>query len=142
LKIGLDTSCIVPIVVDGSDFHQRTYLAYDELKRNGAEFVIANNALLEAFSVLTRSPDPFKTAPAEAERLLHRNFDDATIAGSAAGVAWAAIRHTISRGYGGSRVYDAAIALATYEAGARLLLTWNVRHFHSVAPVGLEVREP
>jgi hypothetical protein len=37
---------------------------------------------------------------------------------------------------------DAAIALAIYEAGARMLLTWNVKHFIAVAPVGLEIRHP
>ena len=55
---------------------------------------------------------------------------------------WTAIRHTLSCGFWGGRIYDAAIALATFEAGARLLLTWNVKHFHAVAPFGLEVREP
>lgn len=58
------------------------------------------------------------------------------------GLAWDTIHHTLRRGFAGARVYDAVIALAAYEAGARLLLTWNVRHFISVALVGLEIRQP
>jgi hypothetical protein len=49
---------------------------------------------------------------------------------------------TVDRGFAGARVFDVAIALAAYEAGARFLLTWNVRHFISIAPVGLEIRQP
>ena len=58
------------------------------------------------------------------------------------GLPWETIRHTLDRGCSGGRVYDAVIALATYEAGARLRQTWNVRHFLTVAPVGLEIRQP
>lgn len=142
LKIGLDTSCIVQLITEGGEFHERTFRAFKELQRDGARLVVAHNALLESFSVLTRSPEPFKTEPLAAERLLFDNFGAAIIAGLAPAEAWVAIRHTISRGFWGGRIYDAAIALATFEAGARLLLTWNVKHFHSVAPFGLEVREP
>ena len=109
---------------------------------SGAEFIVAEHALLESFSVLTRSPRPVRTPPAAAERLLHENFDGCIVAARDPGASWAAIRHTISCGHYGGRLYDSLIALASYEAGARLLLTWNVKHFLSIAPAGLEVREP
>src|ERR1017187_3021578 len=108
----------------------------------GAQFIVAEHALLESFSVLTRSPEPVRTLPGVAERLLHENFDGCIVGSRDPGAAWTAIRHTISRGHYGGRLFDFLIALASYEAGARLLLTWNVKHFQSIAPAGLEVREP
>ena len=42
---------------------------------------------------------------------------------------------------GGGRVYDAVIAFCVAEAGANVLLSWNVKHFAPIAPDTLEVRE-
>lgn len=92
---------------------------------------------------MSRAPFPEGgLSPADVEQVLRNHFGKTQIAAIRPGLAWDTIRHTLAHGYWGGRVYDAAIALATYEAGARVLLTWNARHFHSVAPVGLEVREP
>ena len=142
LRVALDTNVLVQLFSSGSERHAETLARYRELRHAGAEIVLAENVVLEAFSVLSRSPHPVGIPPPDAERLLTETFRDAIIAPLKPGFAWEAMRHTLSRGFWGGRVWDTAIALAVYEAGARLLLTWNVRHFRSVAPVGLEVREP
>jgi len=142
LKVSLDTSFIVPLVAAPSRFHERTLACFEQFQKDGAEFVLAGHALLESFSVLTRSPEPFKVLPRHAERALRETFADATITGFARHAPWKAMEHTISRGHHGGRIYDTAIALAAFEAGARLLLTWNAKHFLSIAPAGLEIRVP
>jgi hypothetical protein len=108
MKIGLDTSVIVPLIN----------------------------------SMLSRAPEPVGVPPTEAEQSLGEIFGSATVALLRSGAAWDTIRLTLSRGYWGGRVYDTPIALATFETGARLLLTWNVTDFISAAAAGLEVREP
>jgi hypothetical protein len=133
---------MVNLLRKGTPQHDASWQCYLEQREAGAEFVIADHALLEAFSVLTRTPPLYRLSPETAERILKLNFEGATIAPLRAGSALEIIRHTVGRGFGGGRVYDAAIALAIYEAGARLLLTWNVRHFLSIAPPGLEIRQP
>ena len=142
MKIGLDTNILIELVVKESLRHRATWVSYEEYKRGGAQFVIADQGLLEAFSVLTRAPKPVSMPAQEAQRVLRENFGTAQIAPVHSGFAWDAIGHTLSRGHWSGRVYDAVIALGVYEAGARLLLTWNVRHLITVAPVGLEVRAP
>jgi len=142
LRAGLDSSVLVDMLYVLGERHVRSRDAYNELIDSGAEIVLTDHAILEAFSVLTRSPLPMRMAPELAEHHLLDVFSSAIIAPFRPGLAWATIRHTISRGFHGGRVYDAAIALATFEAGARLLLTWNLKHFHTVAPPDLEVREP
>jgi predicted nucleic acid-binding protein len=142
LRAGLDSSVLVDMLYVLSDRHVRSRDAYNELIDSGVEIVLTDHAILETFSVLTRRPLPMRTAPDVAERQLLDAFANVVIAPFRPGLAWETIRHTISRGFYGGRVYDASIALATYEAGARLLLTWNVKHFLTVAPAGLEIREP
>ncbi|MBV8844597.1 MAG: hypothetical protein JO307_17460 [Bryobacterales bacterium] len=106
---------------------------------------IVRLAEYEAFSVLSRSPKPIGMPAIDAERALRESFARATLAPIHPGLAWPTTRHTLERGYAGGRVYDAAIALAAYDGGARLFLTWNVKHFltiATIAPAGLEIRPP
>ncbi len=142
MKIGLDTNILIELVAKDSLRHRPTLVSYEAYKRGGAQFVVTDHVLLEAFSVLTRAPKPVSMPAHEAQRILRENFGSAEVAPIRSGFAWDAIRHTLSRGHSGGRVYDAVIALAVFEAGARLLLTWNVRHLITVAPVGLDVQAP
>jgi len=142
LKVALDTNVVVPLLSKGSSQHTTASACYHRHRAEGAEFVVADHVVIESFSVLSRSPAPFGLPPREAEQFLREYFADATIASLEPGYAWKVIRHTLDRGYWGGRVHDAEIAMASYEAGARLLLTWNLRDFLTVAPVGLEIRKP
>ena len=119
-----------------------TFACYEEHHRAGDEIILVENVLLEAFRVLSGAPKPIGMPPRQALQLLQDDFGDAITAPVRRGLAWDAIQHTLDRGFAGARVFDSAIALAAYEAGARLLLTWNVRHFISIAPAGLEIRQP
>lgn len=133
---------LVELISTGSDRHLRTESSYEEFRRMGAEFVLPDHVLLEAFSVLSRSPRPVGIPPRDAERLLRSHFGDAIIAPLRPGLAWDTIGQTLSRGFWGGRVYDTLIAMVAFEAGAEVLLTWNTRHFYAIAPAGLQVREP
>jgi predicted nucleic acid-binding protein len=142
LKIGLDSNVLVETVAKHAPRHKVTADACARYRDAGAEFVLAEHAILEAFSVLSRAPEPLGVPPLEAYRALSQSFGSAILAPVRAGLGWEAIRHTLLRGYGGGRVYDTIIALAVREAGAEIFLTWNIRHFLPIAPVGLEIREP
>lgn len=142
MKIGLNTDVVVELLSKDSERHARTFACYEEHRRAGDEIILVENVLLEAFRVLTGAPKPTGMPPREAVQLLQDDFGDVITAPIRRGLAWDTMHHTVGRGFSGGRVFDAAIALAAYEAGARLFLTWNVRHFISVAPVGLEIRQP
>lgn len=107
------------------------------------KLVICCHVLLECFAVLTRLPAPYRIPPHQAQRLLAANFSDSDqVCGIADHDTWAALSRVAEQQVGGGKVYDAVVAHATAQAGASLLLTWNVKDFRAVAPHGLEIRTP
>jgi predicted nucleic acid-binding protein len=141
-KIALDSSVVVDLFSKSSDRHAVTMRCCAAHRAAGDEFVLAEHAILESFSVLSRSPAHIGMPPRDALDALFAAFGNSAIAPIHHGLAWESIRHTLARGHWGGRVYDTIIALAVFKAGASVLLTWNLRHFLTIAPAGLEVREP
>ena len=143
LKVGLDTSFLVPLFVDEHAFHEPTRAEWDRLRLQHVQFVVACHALLECFSVLTRMPPPYGRSPEMVNRLLRENLaQDTEIPGVDAGQVWSCFDEMVSRGASGGSIYDAVIAQASFEAGATVLLTWNVKDFVQLAPAGLEIATP
>ena len=75
--------------------------------------------------------------------MLVENFAEiAEFPALSANQCWAGLDQLAARSLGGGLVYDAIIADSCRQAGAQVLLTWNVRDFLRVAPIGLEIRQP
>jgi predicted nucleic acid-binding protein len=140
-KVGLDTSCVIPLLCDWHEFHAPTAAAVGAVQLKNV--VICAHVLLECFSVLTRLPAPYRIAPRQAERLLAANFSESVDVCSVLDAdLWTALDRAAERQAGGGKIYDTVIAQATARAGASVLLTWNVKDFLAVAPHGLEIRAP
>jgi predicted nucleic acid-binding protein len=140
-RVGLDTSCVIPLLCDWHEFHARTTAAVEAVPLKN--LVICTHVVLECFAVLTRLPAPYRIPPRQAEQLLTANFSaTAILCGVLEGDLWAALDRAGERQAGGGRIYDTVIAEATARAGASLLWTWNVKDFLAVAPPGLEIRAP
>ncbi len=142
-RFGLDTNCLVALVAEWHPRHRATVAGYERRLAAGQRPVIAGHALLECFSVLTRLPGPVRVAPETAQRTLTLSFrDQAEICGLEPEDFWTLVAELARSGRGGGLIYDAAIALASFRGGARVLLTWNTRDVQAVAPAGLGVEEP
>ena len=99
-------------------------------------------ALVEAYAVLTRLPQPHRLAPADAWAVLRGNFvDQATIASLNSESYVHTLDGVAASGTAGGRTYDVIIGECARLAGASTLLTFNSRHFHP-APAGVEVITP
>ena len=143
VKVGLDSSCLVPLLMTEHGFHEPTRAEWDKLKREQAQFVVPCHALLETFSVLTRIPAPYRRVAEAVREMLHENFaQDAIIPGVDAELVWTCLEDLVARHESGGVIYDAVIAHSTFSAGASVLLTWNVRDFVRIAPAGLEIMTP
>nr|MDQ6926812.1 VapC toxin family PIN domain ribonuclease [Candidatus Eremiobacteraeota bacterium] len=81
------------------------------------EVALSGHALAETYSVLTRLPGDLRLAPVDAARLIAERFVEPMILGPD---ATRRLPNVLSRlGIAGAAVYEALIALATAEHGAR-----------------------
>ncbi len=143
LTIGVDTSCLVPLMSSWHRHHEPTIQCLEDCKRRRCRLVIATHAVLECFSVLTRLPDSLRIPPREAyERMQENLAANFAIVGVDPDTCWRVLDQTSARELRGGLIYDAIIAHCCAQAGASVLLTWDVQHFLRVAPPGLAVRDP
>ena len=112
--IALDTSIVVAAF---GSWHENHALAVSRLRHDAA---LTAHTALEAYSVLTRLPEPFRADPGVVAEFLRQTFPRASLTLSPA--AQRALPGQLSRlGITGGRAYDALIALTARAAGARLL---------------------
>jgi predicted nucleic acid-binding protein len=105
--------------------------------------VVAAPALIEAYSVLTRLPAPYRLSPADALRLMEANFMRPVQVVALPGEDYSAILHGApTGGISGGRIYDAIIAACAHTANVRTLLTFNDSHFRPLAGPDLAVVVP
>jgi predicted nucleic acid-binding protein len=138
-----DSNCIIAVL---SRWHEHHTAARQELDRRldrGEMMVVAAPALVEAYSVLTRLPQPRRLPPVQALEILDAGF----VAGRRVEALEAAeylsvLRRAATERIAGGRIYDAVIAACARAAGVDVLLTFNERHFAPFADERLAVVVP
>jgi predicted nucleic acid-binding protein len=142
-RIALDSSYLIALLSSWHAQHPRTLGSYQHWSDRNAQIILPAHTILECYSVLTRLPAPYRLPPDIALQAMHENFSrTAVVVGVKGGGLWERIESFSRLKLGGGQVYDALIAWCAADAGATILLTWNLRHFATIAPPGLEVREP
>jgi len=129
--LGVDTSVAVPLLI-------QTHAAHAEVVRwwDGREIALSGHALAETYSVLTQLPGDLRLAPADATRLITERFVEPFVLGSDTARR---LPDVLSRlGIAGGAVYDALVALAAAEHGARLA-TRDARAKPTYEAVGVPV---
>jgi len=101
-------------------------LGIDPVSVTHCRDVIANSrvaiahTLAESYSMLTRSPAPFRLSPMQAWRLLDAAFPDEPL--TLSGEGYRQVLHLVAdRGIVGGAIYDLLIAKTAVEADARLV---------------------
>ena len=126
-------------------WHEHHAAATFEIERRldrGERITTPAPALVEAYAVLTRLPQPHRLAPADAWTVLRGNFvDQATITCLTSESYVRALDGVAASETAGGRTYDVIIGECARLAGASALLTFNSRHFHP-APTGVAVITP
>lgn len=115
----LDTSTAIAFVVEDHEAHAAVFAALE-----GRRLGLAGHAWFETYSVLTRLPAGLRRSPADAMRLLARNFPASRFLGEvesrALGGQLAGLRIS------GGAVYDALVGAAARQHGT-LLVTSDAR---------------
>jgi len=143
VRIALDSSYVIALLCDWHAHHKRTLQSYQHWHDRDAKIVLPMHSILESYSVLTRIPAPHRLPPAIARQAIEETFGQtAVIAGMKPGRLWQRMGELARLGFGGGQVYDASIAWCAADAGATILLTWNLKHFAPLAPPDIKIREP
>ena len=110
----LDTSTAVALVVEDHEAHVATLDAV-----RGRRLGLAGHAWFETYSVLTRLPPGLRRSPADALRMLARNFPASGFLGEAEA---ADLGGDMARlGISGGAVYDALVGAAARQHGLPLV---------------------
>jgi predicted nucleic acid-binding protein len=111
--IAADASVLVPALLADHEFHEACY------RSAGLVDVAVGHAIFETYAVLTRLPQPYTVAPAQASAAL-RTYGSHVLVLPGDEVADAIDRFVTARASGGA-TYDALIAMTATHHGASLL---------------------
>ena len=125
----LDTSCLVAAACGWHTHHDVTRREIERREAAGEKLVLAAHSLAEAFSVLTRLPEPHRLRPEDALALIEANWGETRLVALAGSDYRATLRRCRDVGIGGGAVYDALIAACARKAGVATLVTWDLEGF-------------
>lgn len=141
MRTFLDTSVLVAAFYGDHEHHGPSIALLAEQER--ATGCTAAHCLAEVCSVVTGMPGKDRVNPHEAllflgdvrQRLAMITLQDAEY--------FAVLEHAAATAVAGGSIYDAIIAHCALKAKARILYTWNVRHFKRFGEqISSRVREP
>lgn len=95
---------------------------------------------LEFYAVATRLPEEFRLSPTDAGRLVEEELlGRLQVVDLPASARLELVRQAVRERVAGGRLYDAHIAETAHGAGARLVVTDNVRDFSGLRLHGVRV---
>ena len=136
-----DTSVLVSGFVEASEAPTPAQAIVDAIADGRVRTpMTAWHCVLEFYAVATRLPEEFRLSPADAGRLVEEELmGRLQVVDLPASARLELVRQAVREGVAGGRLYDAHIAEIARGAGARLVVTDNVRHFSWLRLHGLRV---
>jgi predicted nucleic acid-binding protein len=138
----LDTSCLVAAVCEWHSDHESTRREIERRTAAGESPTLAAHSLAEAYSVLTRLPEPHRLRPDDALAVLEANWGETRLVALNAADYRSTLRRCRDAGIGGGAVYDALIASCARKARVATLVTWDVGAFERFLEDEPAVRTP
>jgi predicted nucleic acid-binding protein len=130
----IDSNVVIAMLAEAHEHH----VASLGLLTDGhdAEFAICAHSYAEAYSTLTRQGEraPFQFTPEEAWAALESVRAVTSLVGLTAPQTFDAIRGFSQAGGIGAGLYDRLIGEAAVAHAIPRIVTWNVRHMHSLFP--------
>ena len=138
-KTAVDTSVLVAALLTEHDAHPRAHRGLEEVLSTEATVILPVHALLEAYSVMTRLPSPFRLSPQNAFQILRASFETRAKLVGFTPDFWLFLEDASSQALAGGIIYDAQILASAIHGGANRILTLNQRDFERIKPEGFEV---
>jgi predicted nucleic acid-binding protein len=138
----LDTSCLVAAVCEWHRHHEATRREIERRAAAGESPTLAAHSLAEAYSVLTRLPEPHRLRPDDALAVLEANWGEARLVALGPADYRSTLQRCRDAGIGGGAVYDALIASCARKARVATVVTWDVAGFERFLEDEPAVRTP
>lgn len=129
-----DTNVLIARIRPDHIHHEAVRLEIDGRLRKGETMGLASHTLVEAYSVLTRLPQPHRLSPEDAFALIEANFKRFEIISLTSAETLKVLRGLKNLGLGGGVTYDALILAAAKKFKAAALLTGDLRDFRRLDP--------
>ena len=143
MKVLIDTSVIVPALVDQLPNHQAALLALSEFTSEPNEAICSTHSLAECYAVLTALPLARRITPEEAHRLITESVAGRlTVRGPSKADYLEATGMIAQAGLISGAVYDALHVVVAKKSRCERILTYNLRHFRVLAPDPIAVVTP
>lgn len=136
-----DTSVLIAGNIDFGSSSQHALMLLDAVADGRIERPLtAWHCCLEFYSVTTRLPEEYRLEPEASLRLLREEIlSRFSVHDLEADLREELLVSAAGEGTTGGRIYDAHIAEIARQAGARLVVTENRRHFTSLLRHGIRV---
>ncbi len=139
----LDTNVIVAGLLTWHEHHRAAAAAIEAAIASTSPVLVPIPALLEAWSVMTRLPSPYRLAHQAAGELLQRTFrGQCRLVGLGEQEAWQLMDRLEQGGWIGKLTYDAHILMCAAAGGANELFTFNRRDFDRLTGFGVTIVDP
>lgn len=131
MKLMLDTSVMVALIVAGHPEHAQTLARFKRLQTKKDTLVLCMHSLVELYAVLTRMPASPKIGPDLAKRLIKDNIEQLGIKTISLDALdyMAVLDEMTSLGLAGGLVYDMLIVQAARKSKSEGILTLNQSDF-------------
>ena len=136
MKIALDTSVLVPAIVDGHRHHARARCWLLAVETGRLQGTASWHAMSETWSVLTRLPLTPRITPLTAWGAVRRLRSVLTLAPPTERIYRKALARCAARALTSGVVFDAIHLVTAEEAGADAMLTFNHSDFIRLVNAG------
>jgi predicted nucleic acid-binding protein len=135
MKVFFDSSVLVASLVARHPHHARAMSVVSRAVRGRDAAHVAAHGLAETYAVLTTLPLVPRIAPDAAQRMIKENLLARCEVVTLTAAEYEAVLASLAeRGISGGATYDAIHAACARKVPVKRLFTFNVNHFHRVAP--------
>jgi len=141
MKEFFDTSVLIASFWGGHVHHQASVARLGAASKKQSACGI--HSLAEVYAVMTALPVKPLIPPEQALLFVEEVRNRLTLVSLTSEEYFATIQRTAARGFSSGRVYDALLLACAAKVGARTIYTWNLKHYHALAPeTTAQIRTP
>jgi len=127
-----DTNLLIAASLPMHAHHRECHSRLASLRKTGA--ACAAHSLVEAYSVLTRLPMPYRLDTSDAMRIMENTLSFATPIALTPDETIDTLRMLARQNLGGGVTFDALILACARKTAAQRIYTCNGKHFRRIAP--------